>query len=60
MDFYDANEAQYSLDLSAQKSTLYDILPTGANVDDKTMEWIANKVVMGTWTDSYARSQLLN
>ena len=58
MDFYDANQAQYALDLSAQKSTLYDILPTGANVDDKTMEWIANKVIMGTWPDSYARSQI--
>ena len=57
-DFYKTNEAQYALDLSAQKGYLYDLLPSGASVDDKTMEWIANKVVMGSWDANKARSQL--
>ena len=58
IDYYETNEAQYALDLSAQKGYLYDLLPSGASVDDKTMEWIANKVVMGTWDANKARSQL--
>lgn len=58
LDFYNANEAQYALDLSAQKGYLYDLLPSGASVDDKTMEWMANKVVMGSWDANKARSQL--
>jgi len=58
LDFYNVNEAQYALDLSAQKGYLYDLLPSGASVDDKTMEWIANKVVMGSWDNNKARSQL--
>jgi hypothetical protein len=57
-DYYATNEAQYALDLSAQKGYLYDLLPSGASVDDKTMEWIANKVVMGSWDANKARSQL--
>lgn len=58
LDFYNVNEAQYALDLSAQKAYLYDLLPSGASVDDKTLEWMANKVVMGSWDANKARSQL--
>ena len=57
-DFYNTNTEQYSLDLAKEKQYLYDLLPTGADVDDDVMEWMADKVVMGTWDQTYAQGQL--